>query len=162
MQGRKAGYLVDVGGSVEGGESPIQAAVREAFEEGLSNQFSLEELQRLFDCTHMWHKGFHIDREDKNWRLYFVRIQKFDLTELNRSFESRPKRREFFWIPIDDLLAAHARAKKLKKSERQIQLPVPGVPPNIVWNRLKKMKLKKKLRMLKEFHEWTDKFCETF
>lgn len=139
FSGRKAGHLVDLGGAVDPGEAPWEAAQREFWEEGGKHLVSREALRDLFVASQTW-EGVTFERRERGWTLFLVRFPHWDLGPLNSVPPPEgSKRREFFWVDSAALLAAVDRRVAAEP-------PREGVPPRVVWKRLRKKGLKKAVR----------------
>ena len=101
------------------GESFEDAAVREAFEEGLSHVLSKKQLRALLEIE----PKVFMDRKKANgalYRLYVVKVDWFDLSAMNNAHVVEgKKKREFFWIKSTDLLQAWKLSKDEAKTEKK-------------------------------------------
>lgn len=107
---RKEGHLVDLGGGCNPGESSMEAAVREAYEEGMRFLYpSMAEWRAVFAASQPF--ALRRRRKSKEWWLYLVRCQYFDLTPLNESIDRTTKSRQYHWISAAHLLVACKNSK---------------------------------------------------
>ncbi len=130
--GRRAGHLVDFGGTTVGEENHRDTAIREFIEETETMYFSasVEEapvtehrtrqqirlMQEWFDRTQGKHPDWWCERKPskgkkrKDWKTFFVELNHKDLSEMNRAWRDDDgrrftKRRELVWVAGHELLA---------------------------------------------------------
>ncbi len=133
LSGRKQGQMMDLGGAVNAQETPEEGAQREWWEEGGRWLVpSREQLRDYFVASQTW-RGLRVERKKRGWTLFFVRIPRFCLGPANRApVAEGSKRREYFWVTPEQLLAA------LRSDEQPPETAEEGCLPRVAWQRLRK------------------------
>lgn len=149
FSGRKAGFLIDFGGRLDGGDDYRSTAVREFIEETetmyLSDDLTtahrsedrvtqqLALVSKIFEHTlsahpHWWRRRKPGKKKiPKDWVTYFIEFPFRDILALNNEWKSDDsgrfrKRRELVWVSADELLDIYARSPNdLWKRVRQLE-----------------------------------------
>lgn len=155
FSGRRAGLLVDFGGSSRPGELQSDTALREFIEETEAMyladdirrvdrsepfvQAQMPALQACFERTQRAHPGWWCRRipapgkQPKDWKTFFVELGYRDLTEMNRAWAEDDgrrfaKRRELIWVPAEELLAIFdGEPERLWTRLRELEDPRPVI-----------------------------------
>eukprot|EP01006_Ploeotia_vitrea_P056016 TRINITY_DN68055_c9_g9_i1.p1 TRINITY_DN68055_c9_g9~~TRINITY_DN68055_c9_g9_i1.p1 ORF type:complete len:186 (-),score=8.91 TRINITY_DN68055_c9_g9_i1:850-1407(-) len=116
--GKKAGFLVDIGGATEEGETALTTACREYAEESLGWIWP-EKFRHLPDSQERQHEAERYVREEiilqqrqqpfvtENgfaiYSVFCVHVNQFDLSDVNPLFQAQPKQRLFQWVSASDI-----------------------------------------------------------